>query len=136
MGYRISEVEHMLGMPVTTIRYYDREGLLPNVKRGEGGQREFSDADVKLLQVIECLKRTNMPIKDIRRFSHLLSEGDQTLEERRQMFYERREAVCSQIADLQAAAELIDRKCAYYDEAVAAGTEDAVTWEATDGLFE
>ena len=136
MGYRISEVEHMLGMPVTTIRYYDREGLLPNVKRGEGGQREFSDADVKLLQVIECLKRTNMPIKDIRRFSHLLSEGDQTLEERRQMFYERREAVRSQIADLQAAAELIDRKCAYYDEAVAAGTEDAVTWEATDGLFE
>lgn len=136
MGYRISEVEHMLGMPVTTIRYYDREGLLPNVKRGEGGQREFSDADVKLLQVIECLKSTNMPIKDIRRFSHLLSEGDQTLEERRQMFYERREAVRSQIADLQAAAELIDRKCAYYDEAVAAGTEDAVTWEATDGLFE
>ena len=136
MGYRISEVEHMLGMPVTTIRYYDREGLLPNVKRGEGGQREFSDADVKLLQVIECLKSTNMPIKDIRRFSHLLSGGDQTLEERRQMFYERREAVRSQIADLQAAAELIDRKCAYYDEAVAAGTEDAVTWEATDGLFE
>ena len=136
MTYRISEVEKRLGIPITTIRYYDREGLLPNVKRGEGGQREFSDADVKLLQVIECLKSTNMPIKDIRRFSHLLSEGDQTLEERRQMFYERREAVRSQIADLQAAAELIDRKCAYYDEAVAAGTEDAVTWEATDGLFE
>lgn len=93
MAYRISEVERMLGIPVTTIRYYDREGLLPNVTRSEGGQREFSDDDIKLLQVIECLKRTNMPIKDIRRFTHLLAEGDQSLEERRQMFYERRETV-------------------------------------------
>ena len=128
MGYRISEVERMLGLPVTTIRYYDREGLLPNVKRSEGGQREFSDADIKLLQVIECLKRTNMPIKDIRRFSRLLSEGDETLEERR-------ETVREQIEGLRAVAELIERKCAYYDAAVAAGTEDGVTWESIDELF-
>ena len=132
MAYRISEVERMLGIPVTTIRYYDREGLLPNVTRSEGGQREFSDDDIKLLQVIECLKRTNMPIKDIRRFTHLLAEGDQSLEERRQMFYERRETVREQIEGLKAVAELIDRKCAYYDAAVAAGTEDAVSWESIE----
>ena len=132
MAYRISEVERMLGIPVTTIRYYDREGLLPNVTRSEGGQREFSDDDIKLLQVIECLKRTNMPIKDIRRFTHLLAEGDQSLEERRQMFYEQRETVREQIEGLKAVAELIDRKCAYYDAAVAAGTEDAVSWESIE----
>lgn len=132
MAYRISEVERMLGIPVTTIRYYDREGLLPNVTRSEGGQREFSDDDIKLLQVIECLKRTNMPIKDIRRFTHLLAEGDQSLEERRQMFYERRETVREQIEGLKAVAELIDRKCAYYDAAVAAGTEDAVSGESIE----
>ena len=132
MAYRISEVERMLGIPVTTIRYYDREGLMPNVTRSEGGQREFSDDDIKLLQVIECLKRTNMPIKDIRRFTHLLAEGDQSLEERRQMFYERRETVREQIEGLKAVAELIDRKCAYYDAAVAAGTEDAVSWESIE----
>jgi len=132
MAYRISEVERMLGIPVTTIRYYDREGLLPNVTRSEGGQREFSDDDIKLLQVIECLKRTNMTIKDIRRFTHLLAEGDQSLEERRQMFYERRETVREQIEGLKAVAELIDRKCAYYDAAVVAGTEEAVSWESIE----
>ena len=132
MAYRISEVERMLGIPVTTIRYYDREGLMPNVTRSEGGQREFSDDDIKLLQVIECLKRTNMTIKDIRRFTHLLAEGDQSLEERRRMFYERRETVREQIEGLKAVAELIDRKCAYYDAAVAAGTEDAVSWESIE----
>ena len=132
MAYRISEVERMLSIPVTTIRYYDREGLMPNVTRSEGGQREFSDDDIKLLQVIECLKRTNMTIKDIRRFTHLLAEGDQSLEERRQMFYERRETVREQIEGLKAVAELIDRKCAYYDAAVAAGTEDAVSWESIE----
>ena len=132
MTYRISEVEKRLGIPITTIRYYDREGLLPNVARSEGGQREFSEQDIKLLQVIECLKRTNMPLKDIRRFSRLLGEGDETLEERRQMFYERRAAVQEQIESLKAVSELIDRKCAYYDAAVEAGSEDAVSWEAVD----
>ena len=135
MTYRISEVEKRLGIPITTIRYYDREGLLPNVARSEGGQREFSEQDIKLLQVIECLKRTNMPLKDIRRFSHLLGEGDETLEERRQMFYERREAVQGQIESLSAVAELIYRKCAYYDAAVEAGSEDAVSWETADASF-
>ena len=129
MGYRISEVERIIGLPVTTIRYYDREGLLPGVARNEGGQRVFSDDDIKTLQVIECLKRTGMPLKDIRRFSRLLAEGDGTLEERRQMFYERREAVAEQMRSLQAVADLIERKCAYYDAAVDAGTEAAVTWE-------
>ncbi len=131
MGYRISEVERMVGIPVTTIRYYDREGLLPNVARSEGGQRDFSDEDIRLLQTIECLKRTNMPIKDIRRFSHLIAEGDGTLEERRQMFYERRDVVASQIEGLRAVSRLIERKCAYYDAAVTAGSEAVVSWDDT-----
>ncbi len=135
MAYRISEVERKLGIPITTIRYYDREGLLPHIARSEGGQREFSESDLELLQLIECLKRTNMPIRDIRRFTSLLANGDESLEERRQMFYERRRAVQEQIVGLQAVADLIDRKCAYYDAAVEAGTEDGVSWEAIEGLF-
>lgn len=136
MGYRISEVEHMLGIPVTTIRYYDREGLLPNVARSEGGQRAFSDDDIKLLQIIEFLKRTNMPIKDIRRYTRLLEDGDRSLEERREMFYERHRAVTAEIEGLRAVEKLIERKCAYYDAAVEAGSEEAVNWEAIDSHFD
>ena len=132
MSYRINEVARKTGLPVTTIRYYDREGLLPNVKRSEGGQREFSDADVHLLQVIECLKNTGMSLKDIRRFSALVQQGDASLAERRQMFYERREAVSAQMQELRAVAELIERKCAYYEAAVAAGAEDAVDWNTIE----
>lgn len=131
MGYRISEVERMMGIPATTIRYYDREGLLPNVSRSEGGQRDFSDDDIRHLELIEFLKRTNMPLKDIKRYSRLLEEGDTSLEERRQMFYERREAVRQQMDALRAVADLIDRKCSYYDAAVAAGDEASVSWEAS-----
>ena len=136
MGYRISEVERIIGLPVTTIRYYDREGLLPHVARSEGGQRAFSDDDIRLLQIIEFLKRTNMSIKDIRRYTRLLDDGDRSLEERRQMFYERRRAVVAQIEGLRAVEALIERKCAYYDAAVEAGSEDAVSWEAIDSLVD
>ena len=136
MPYRINEVAQMTGLPVTTIRYYDREGLLPDVRRSEGGQREFSDDDVHLLHLIECLKRTTMSIKDIRRYTRLLAVGDESLAERRQMFYERREAVQAQIEGLRSVVELLDRKCAYFDAAVVAGSEDAVSWESISKSFE
>ena len=45
---------------------------------------------LKRLKVIECLKATGMQIKDIKQFLDWCHEGDNTLQKRRDMFYERR----------------------------------------------
>jgi DNA-binding transcriptional MerR regulator len=77
------------------------------------------------LRMIECLKRTGMSLKDIRQFMQWCHEGDSTLRERRDMFYERREAVESQIEELRSTLDTIEYKCWFYDTAVAAGTDSA-----------
>lgn len=121
--YSMKEVSEKLNLPASTIRYYDKRGMLPNMQRTESGYRSFSEKDIGMLNMIECLKRTNMPIRDIQQFIAWVQQGDATLQQRYDMFVERRESVQEQIAQLQKALEFIEYKCWYYSTALEAGTE-------------
>ena len=99
---------------------------MPFVDRSAGGARVFKESDFEWLRLIECLKATGMPIRDIRQFIDWCLEGDETLAQRRDMFHDRRRAVEAQIETLQAALDTIHYKCWYYDTAAAAGSTDAV----------
>lgn len=123
MVYTIKEVSEMTGIPATTLRYYDKEGLLPYLKREKSGYRIFDDTDLTMLQIVDCLKNTGMPIKDIKQFSEWVSEGDASLRKRYDMFLQRKKAVEKQMADLQKMLDIVNHKCAYYKAAVKAGTE-------------
>lgn len=124
MYYSIGEVAEKLNLPTSTIRYYDKEGLLPFIKRNESGIRMFAESDISMLEIIECLKSTGMPIKDIKKFSDWCTKGDLTLQERYDMFLERRKNVEEQISILQKSLEKIDHKCWYYKTSLDAGTEN------------
>ena len=121
--YTIKEVAEKTNLPASTIRYYDKQGLLPFVRRSESGYRMFSENDIGLLNMIECLKQTGMPIKEIKQFTLWLQHGDNSLQERYQMFLERRKAVEQQIAKLQQTLNVVDYKCWYYETAIQEGTE-------------
>lgn len=136
MSYTIKEASALTGIPATTLRYYDKEGLLPFIERRESGYRLFSDGDIMMLRVIECLKSTGMSIKDIRQFSAWVQQGDATLRQRYEMFLERRRIVETQMEALQKTLDLIDHKCWYYETAIEAGTERIHLHAGpTDGRF-
>ena len=69
--YSIGQVAEMFGLPISTLRYYDKQGLFPNMER-TSGIRRFSDQEIEALRVIECLKRAGMEIKDINRALDML----------------------------------------------------------------
>lgn len=124
MSYSISEVAEKLNLTVYTLRYYDKEGLMPFVERSSNGTRLFKDSDIDALKVIECLKSTGMPIKEIKKFIDWCSDGDSTLQQRYDMFLERKAAVEALLEELNGTMELINHKCKYYKTALEAGTED------------
>ena len=123
MEYSIGEAAQKAGISASTLRYYEKEGLLPSIKRDKNGIRSFTDEDLQSLRIIECLKATEMPIKDIRKFIDLCADGDNSLQERYELFLDRKAAVQKQIAELQEVAKVIDFKCWYYQTAIEAGTE-------------
>lgn len=122
--YTISEVAKELNLTVYTLRYYDKEGLMPFVERTPSGNRLFKESDLSALKVIECLKATGMPIKEIKNFIDWCSEGDATLQQRYDMFLERKANVEAQMEELRKTMEVIEHKCLYYKTALEAGTEN------------
>ncbi|WP_160723751.1 MerR family transcriptional regulator [Bacillus sp. USDA818B3_A] len=122
--YSIGEVAKELNLTPYTLRYYDKEGLIPFVERTSSGTRLFKESDIAALKVIECLKSTGMPIKEIKSFIDWCSEGDSTLQQRYDMFMERKATVEAQIEELRKTIEVIEHKCFYYKTALDAGTED------------
>lgn len=121
--YTIKDAATIMNVSTSTIRYYDKEGLLPFVERLESGYRIFTEKDIATLRIIDCLKRTGMPIKEIRRFSDWLEQGDTSLQQRYEMFLERKQKVEAQMTELQKILNTINHKCWYYETAIAAGTE-------------
>ena len=115
MLYTIKDVSKKTGLPAPTLRYYDKEGLLPFVNRGNGGIRRFQETDLVWLKVIECLKASGLQIKDIKRYIDLFIQGDETLEERRQLFYTQKESVEKEIKLLKETLDLLTYKCWLYD---------------------
>jgi DNA-binding transcriptional MerR regulator len=126
MLYSIGEVAKMTGLNISTLRYYDKEGLFSAMGRNEGGIRVFTNREIVATRIIECLKSTGLSIKDIKQFMEWGQEGDATLQKRRDLYYERLEAVKQQLEQVQQSMRIIEFKCWYYDTALDKGTEDAV----------
>ena len=122
MPYTIGKTAEKMGITAHTLRYYDKEGLLPFVEKSESGARIFKESDLEWLALIECLKQTGMQLKDIKQYIDWCMEGDTTLQQRYNMFTERKAEAERQIAVLQNALEKIRYKCWYYETALSAGT--------------
>ena len=122
MKYTIGKAAKIIGVTTHTLRYYDKEGMLPFVDKSESGARIFKESDFEWLYIIECLKKTGMPLKDIKIFVDWGMAGDETIDQRYAMFYAQKEKVQAQIAELNEALDVLKYKCWYYETAKAAGT--------------
>ena len=122
MFYTIGEMAKLLGVTASTLRYYDREGLLPFVERSSGGIRMFQESDVEWMQIIGCMKKAGMPIKDIRQYIEMALQGDDTITLRLEMFQHQREILRQQMEQLQHSMKVVEYKCWYYEKAKEAGT--------------
>lgn len=123
MGYTIGQVAKKMGLTAHTLRYYEKEGLLPFIKKNSSGLRIFSDNDIGWLELIECLKGTGMSLKGIKQYIDWYIEGDSTLEKRLEMFKQQKVNLEEQMLQLQKHMEKINYKIAYYSEIIANGSE-------------
>lgn len=136
MLYTVGEIAKILGISASTLRYYDKEGLLPFVERSNNGIRMFTDKDYEWLKVIECLKKSGLSIKDIKAYTNMVNQGNNSLSERLELFQARRTAIKQQIMEMQEALELLEFKCWYYSQAVQDHTDEKVQALSIDEIPE
>lgn len=125
MSYTISDIAKMMDVSVYTLRYYDKEGLFPHVKR-VNGIRVFEDEDFAWLRVLNCLRNINMPIKKMKEYAELCEQGDTSLEARLKMIEEQEANIDEQIKKLEYYKQEIEFKKEYYRTAINKGGEEFV----------
>ena len=131
--YTIGQVSEMFHLPISTLRYYDKEGFFPNLKR-KGNIRHFSDNELEAIRVIECLKQSGLEIKDIKQFFEWVTEGSSSYQKRKELFEHRKAAVKEEIKQLEKTLAMLEFKCWYYDTAIADGSEDKINAMLPDHL--
>ncbi|PDY55691.1 MerR family transcriptional regulator [Bacillus thuringiensis] len=111
----IKEVSIETGLPASTLRYYESEGLIPPVQRTESGLRSYNEEDIEWVYFVTAMRQTGMSISLIQKYLELYYEGDVTISERRLMMLNHKIHVEHQLADIYRHLEKINYKLALYD---------------------
>lgn len=133
--YTIGQVSEMFGLPISTLRYYDKQGLFPGMER-TSGIRKFSEKEIEALRVIECLKRSGLEIREIKQFMDWCVEGADTYPQRKELFEKQKKIVEAEIEHLSRVLDMIKFKCWYYEQALQDGSEERVHGMMSDKLPE
>jgi len=113
--FSIKEASERLGCSPSTIRYYEKEGLLPDLKRDVNGNRMFEQKDLDWMRLMTCLRLTGLKVADMRLIVELAIQGDATVHQRKAIFEEYKKELIKRQKELNFAFEVIDKKLAKYD---------------------
>lgn len=131
--YTIGQVSELFDLPVSTLRYYDKQGLFPEMTR-VSGIRKFSDTELEALSVIECLKKSGLEIRDIKQFMDWCVEGAATYPQRKELFEKQKASLEAEIERMNQVLDMLRFKCWYYEQAIRDGNEDRLKAMIPDGL--
>ena len=123
MFYTIGQISTMTNLSISTLRYYDAEGLFPNLNR-KSGIRQFSDRELETIRVIECLKKSGLEIKEIKEFIKMCQEGPKTYKQRKALFDNQKKLVEEEIKKLNKTLDMLNFKSWYYETAIKDGNEE------------
>ena len=114
MGYTIKDLSERTNLSPNTLRYYEKEGLLPDIKRTKGGIRHYSQENLEWIGLITCLKNTGMTIKQIRQFVDLSLQGPETLKERCELLKIHKQEIEQHIEEMNHYYDKVNCKIDYY----------------------
>lgn len=113
--YTINEVKKMFNISSSTLRFYEKEGILPKINRDTNGRRIYDDAELEWLQLVIALKDTGMALDTIKEYLIMAYEGDETLEKRRKLLLEHKQSVEKKLSITLNHLEKINKKIILYD---------------------
>ncbi len=119
----IADVSELTGLSAPTLRWYEREGLLPRVQRGPDRRRRYSQRDAQLVVLLARLRATGMPTEEMRLFATWLAGGAQTHGRRLALLERQGERIRAQMDDLARNLEALEAKASHYRSLIAAGLD-------------
>lgn len=119
----MSAVCKKVGISYETLRFYCNEGLVPNVKRDNNNYRKFDERNIKWIKGLQCLRKCDMSISDMKKYMKLCTAGESSIYERKQMLAKQKKLLLDKIEEINESVKYIDDKQEYYDGVLAGKIE-------------
>lgn len=129
MSYSIKEASEKLQLPSHTIRFYEKEGLLPSIQRDRHGNRIFEDSDLDWIALMTCFRTTGMTVASLKQMVHLAMEGDATLPQRKAILEQYKLDLQKRQHELDRAMEVVDYKLSVYTARMAADNGESTDFK-------
>ena len=123
MTYSIAEAGKRSGLSIHTLRYYEKDGLMPEIARDEKGGRVYTDSDITWIFLVRCLRDADMPIPLIREYIDLVKDPGSTAHERRDVIRTFKKEIDEKLKRYAVVQKLIDKKLELYDAEIDAGED-------------
>lgn len=133
--YSAKEAAKITGLSTATLRYYEKEKLLPQVARNSQKYRQYTDEDIEWIKMIQCMRTANIPIHSIKEYVSLLIQGGNTLEQRFIMVQNHMEDIKKQMTNLQNAFDLTQKKLSFYEKLLADSSYKNISYKKEWKLF-
>ena len=121
---QIAEVCRKYNITASTIRYYEKIGLLPKIPRTKNGIRDFDEESCKWIEFIKCMRNAGMEIETLLEYVNLFKKGKSTVQERRNLLEEQREKLIEKQNNINATIKRLDYKLELYDDIISGKRED------------
>jgi DNA-binding transcriptional MerR regulator len=113
---QISEVSERFDLSKDTLRYYERIGLIPEIKRNSSGNRDYNEEDCGWIEFIKCMRNAGLPIESLIEYLKLYQQGDSTIRARQELLTEERDKLVEKIASMQETLERLNYKIEVYQQ--------------------
>ena len=133
--YSAKEAAEITGLSTATLRYYEREKLIPQITRTDQKYRQYTDTDIEWIKMIQCMRMANIPIRSIKDYVSLLIQGGETLEQRFVMVQNHMEDIKKQMTSLQNAFDLTQKKLSFYEKLLADSSYKEMSYSEEWKLF-
>ena len=120
----IAEVGKKYNLTPDTIRYYEKEGLIPKVPRNKSGIRNFDEESCRWIEFVKCMRNAGLSIEVLSKYVNLMKQGHDTVKERRQLMIDQRKILLEKQKDINATINRINHKIELYDEIVEGKRKD------------
>lgn len=115
---KIGEVSKKYDLSTDTLRFYEKVGLIPPVNRNQSGIRDYSEADLRRVEFIKCMRGAGLPIEALTQYMNLVMQGDKTIEARKEILIDQRDLLAARIQEMQKTLDLLNYKISVYEEAL------------------
>ena len=112
----IAEVSRKMDISADTLRYYERIGLIPPVKRSKSGIRDYSEKDLGWISFAKCMRSAGISIEALIEYVALFQQGDDTITTRKQILIDQRDELEKKIEEMQGTLTYLNTKLEHYED--------------------